>query len=144
MNLNWANNIWFGGWLHLTQLSLWSNPVQWADFFRLSVDTDTRAMCYLFSLHVNSHVSLLPLCCISEVTAGLAHCGWCLKAPGLMGPLSSEVCGQRLSFHIDSDQTEIACFFHESCLDMLACDDLLSISIRTPRSLETRARAQLF
>lgn len=87
-------------------------------------------MCLLFSLHVTSHVCSLPLCCIPKVTAGLDYRGSCLKAGGLTGLLSSEVCGQRFCLHIDSDQNSTSCFFDEYCLDKVVCGELLSILIK--------------
>lgn len=51
-------------------------------------------MCFLFSLHVNSHVCSLPLCSISKVTVGLGYRGSCLKATVWMGLLCPGVCGR--------------------------------------------------
>lgn len=70
------------------------------------------SMCFLFSLHVNSHVCSLPLCCIPKVTAGSGYRGLRLKANGPV-----VLCGQRPSLPIDSDQTSTPCFFDEFCLD---------------------------
>lgn len=74
-------------------------------------------VCFLLSVHVNSHVCSLPLCRIPKVTADSGYCGSCPKATGYMCLLSLEVCGQRPSLPIDSDQASIACFFDEFCLD---------------------------
>lgn len=68
---------------------------------------------FLFML---THVCSLPLCCIPKVTAGFCHCGSCPQAVGRMDLLSLEVCDQRPSVPIDSDQTSLACFFDELCL----------------------------
>ena len=73
------------------------------------------SMCFLFSLHVNSHVCSLPLRRIPKVTAGSGYRGSCLKANGRMGPLSFVARG-RPSLLIPT-KPQRPCFFDEFCPD---------------------------
>lgn len=82
-----------------------------------STSSHSSVFSFLFML---THVCSLPLCCIPKVTAGFCHCGSCPQAVGRMDLLSLEVCDQRPSVPIDSDQTSLACFFDELCLFWLA------------------------
>jgi len=82
-----------------------------------STSSHSSVSSFLFML---AHVCSLPLCCIPKVTAGFCYCGSCLTATERMGLLSLEVCDQRASVPIDSDQTSASCFFDELCLNKLA------------------------